>query len=268
MFKTSNLTILLLPTLRIPKMLNRAMRRILRQFWLRHRPVWQHIYESDESFWIDLEDTGREVQEALWTTEGAIVRELPASRDSATQAEPSPTVDAATQTESFEEAETLDATRARDPREPEPTRTGERRSPEPSGNMSRGERNGTGPAKTGHRRLRSPNGCWNCLSDSHPYAQCPIPRTGKYCYGCGEREVTVRTCRYCGPAYRSTTPYTGPRGPRDRESLRRARREAIRTAEATEGWGWKPRAQQTAPGRGDTGDDTARPAASTATRPL
>jgi len=77
-------------------MLNRTMRRILRQFWLRHRPVWQHIFETDESFWDDLEDTGREAQEALWTTERAVVRELPASRDSATQAEPSHTVDAAT----------------------------------------------------------------------------------------------------------------------------------------------------------------------------
>jgi len=140
-------------------MLNRAMRRILRQFWLRHRPVWQHIFETDESFWVDLEDTGREAQEALWTTEGAVVRELPASRDSATQAEPPYTVDAATQTESFEEAEALDATRARDPREPEPTRTGDRRSPGHSGHAPREIRNGTGPANTGHRRLRSPNGC-------------------------------------------------------------------------------------------------------------
>jgi len=234
-------------------MLNRAMRRILRQFWLRHRPVWQHIYESDESFWIDLEDTGREVQEVLWTTEGTIVRELPASRDSATQAEPPRTVDAATQTEGPRETETLDAARARDPREPGPTPAEDSRDQRPSEGAPCETRNETGPTDGGNRRLRSPNGCWNCLSGSHPYSQCPIPRTGKYCYGCGEREVTVRTCRYCGPAYRSTAPYTGPRGPRDRETLRMARREAIRMAVATESWGWKPRTPKTAPGHGDTG---------------
>lgn len=39
-------------------------------------------------------------------------------------------------------------------------------------------------------------GCFNC-GGFHYYASCPWPRTMDFCYGCGIRNVTLRTCPRC-----------------------------------------------------------------------
>lgn len=51
-------------------------------------------------------------------------------------------------------------------------------------------------------------GCWNCSSPRHLYAECPLPRAGSFCYGCGQQGVTLRGCELCGGVYRRTAPYT------------------------------------------------------------
>jgi len=61
------------------------MRRIWREFWSRHRSVWEHIEFHDEGFWTDLEDVAGQVRRARWTTEGAVVREWPSTRDAPAQ---------------------------------------------------------------------------------------------------------------------------------------------------------------------------------------
>jgi len=55
-------------------------------------------------------------------------------------------------------------------------------------------------------------GCWNCRSLLHTYSECTQPRRWSFCFGCGTRSVTVRTCPNCGPGYRRTrrSPYRDP----------------------------------------------------------
>lgn len=38
--------------------------------------------------------------------------------------------------------------------------------------------------------------CWNCSKAGHVFNNCPSPRH-KFCYRCGQRNVTVNTCRRC-----------------------------------------------------------------------
>ncbi|EZA50240.1 hypothetical protein X777_11078 [Ooceraea biroi] len=64
------------------------------------------------------------------------------------------------------------------------------------------------------RNPTASSGCWNCTGD-HRYVNCPLPRMHSFCYGCGERQVTLRNCPRCGPFYQRTSPYRAPRGPRD-----------------------------------------------------
>jgi len=74
-------------------------------------------------------------------------------------------------------------------------------------------------------------GCWNCHSLLHSYSECRQPRRWNFCFGCGTRNVTVRTCPSCGPNYRRTRPYRDPWAPRDGGATER-----------DEGWPWEERA--------------------------
>ena len=56
-------------------------------------------------------------------------------------------------------------------------------------------------------------GCWNC-GGPHRYAACPNTRRQDFCYGCGRRNATVRTCPRCGPTYEPDAPAQEIRGPR------------------------------------------------------
>jgi len=67
-------------------------------------------------------------------------------------------------------------------------------------------------------------GCWNCRSLLHSYSGCPRPRRWAFCFGCGTRNVTVRTCPNCGPHYKRTRPYRDPWMPWDDGARDRAPR--------------------------------------------
>ncbi|CAL1678298.1 unnamed protein product [Lasius platythorax] len=54
--------------------------------------------------------------------------------------------------------------------------------------------------------------CWNCRATDHRYSDCPHPRDNPYCYGCGRRGVTMRTCPACGPEWRNLGPYRPEQG--------------------------------------------------------
>lgn len=64
--------------------------------------------------------------------------------------------------------------------------------------------------------------CWNCGGE-HKYTMCPLPRQKSFCYGCGEAQVTVRTCSQCGPSYKESL-FQEVRGPRNRSHRRCAAR--------------------------------------------
>lgn len=54
--------------------------------------------------------------------------------------------------------------------------------------------------------------CWNCRVTDHRYSNCPQPRDQPYCYGCGRRGVTMRTCPACGQGWRDMGPYRPEQG--------------------------------------------------------
>ena len=71
------------------------------------------------------------------------------------------------------------------------------------------------PAPATESRRRSPtpnvrsNGCWNCGGD-HRYNRCPKPYSGNFCYRCGRRGVTLKTCDHCQAAWRREMGYPTP----------------------------------------------------------
>ncbi|KMQ84629.1 inner centromere [Lasius niger] len=54
--------------------------------------------------------------------------------------------------------------------------------------------------------------CWNCRATDHRYSDCPHPRDNPYCYGCGRRGVTMRTCPGCCEEWRNLGPYRREQG--------------------------------------------------------
>jgi len=177
---------------------DRDLRRLSRQFWHRHRPTWGFVREHDPGLWADAWET---LQEA-----GAVVREFPAMRDSSTQAQTLRVHHRGMQTSPTHTRE-VRAHSGGTQTTPVPTRE--------IGTQTEEEGRRTSPG-----RVASPaNGCWNCGSPSHGYAACSQPRREPFCFGCGERGATVRTCRRCGPVYERTEPHLAPRGPRDRSRL-------------------------------------------------
>jgi len=212
---------------------NLRVRRIWRRFCLRHGPVWRYIDSNDESYWVDLGDVAGQFCEAMWTTEGAVVREFPQVRDAGTQTEATANSDVAVQ------AGDPGATSGEVPSQANAP-------PNPTVNRSTWPR-----TRPDLRSWLRGDGCWNCWSDEHPYTRCPLPRIHSFCYGCGLRDATLRTCPRCGPVYVRTEPYTAPRGPRDPQRLRREQRESFRRArEPDPEWGWKsPTPRSTSEGR-------------------
>jgi len=49
---------------------NRELRKLAREFYLRHRPVWEYVRQTDPGFWTDLWDTQRVAQEIRWDNAG------------------------------------------------------------------------------------------------------------------------------------------------------------------------------------------------------
>lgn len=180
-------------------------RRIWARFCLRHLNTWIQVKEADPGLRVDLEETAQEIQNFRYTTEGAVVRDLPRMQKEATQTGTEDSRSRAVQAEPRRESrgtQTEDEATSVDERESR-NRTSRRRDPAP---------------------IRE--GCWNC-SEVHPYTRCPRPRR-QFCYGCGEPGVTLWDCRRCGPEYRRTGPYREVRGPRDRSLSRE----------------WRPRTEQ------------------------
>jgi len=186
MCKISSPTILPLPLHRY-RMDYRDLRRLSRRFWHRHRPTWCFIREYDPGFWADVWETLQEAHALRWTEEGAVVRRFPEVRDAMTQAQTLRVRHGGVQTSPV-------ATREIGVQTEDWAREA---APEPA--------------------APPPGGCWNCGSTLHGYTRCDRPRQNSFCFGCGERGATVRTCRRCGPIYERTQPYSAPRGPRDRQ---------------------------------------------------
>jgi len=183
----------------------RDLRRLSRQFWHRHRPTWSFVREYDPGLWADVWETLREAHRLRWTLEGAIVREFPEMRDAAAQAQVIWVRDRGAQTSPVpgRSAGTVRVHTRSTQTSPVPSRDAEIQ----AGNVRRGTSPEGAPA----------GGCWNCGSLQHGYAQCGRPRREPFCFGCGERGATVRTCPRCGPVYERSEPYSAPRGPRDRQ---------------------------------------------------
>jgi len=205
MCKISSPIILPVPFLRY-RMDDRELRRRSRQFWQRHRPTWCFIRDYDPGLWADAWETLLEINSHRWTDEGAIVRGLPTMRDASTQARTMRVHNRGTQTSpvSGRDAGTVRVHERSTQTSPTPGRDAGIQ----AGEMVR--------EASPVRALPTPGGCWNCGSTQHGYSSCGRPRRESFCFGCGERGVTVRTCRRCGPVYERTRPFTAPRGPRDR----------------------------------------------------
>jgi len=176
--------------------------------------------QTDEGFWVDLGDVAGQFQEAMWTTEGAVVREYPQMRDAETQTE-APTHRGVTV-----QADDLGIIPGENPQAGTP--------PDSPTGATAGSR-----TRPNGRSWRQGDGCWNCGSGDHSYTRCPSPRVRSFCYGCGLRDTTVRTCPRCGPHYLRATPYTAPRGPRDVPPLPREQEGCYRRArEPNPEWEW------------------------------
>jgi len=173
---------------------HQGLRRLSRRFWLRHRPVWEYIRQTDPGFWDDLWDTQNEARRMRWTEQGAVVRDWPQMRDAATQSRPT----------------------VRDAGSGTPCR--------PLRDV------GVQAVEAGAEA--APQGCWNCRSLLHSYSECRESRRWPFCFGCGTRNVTVRTCPSCGPHYKRTRPYKDPWAARDNEAQNR---------DTDEGWPWEAR---------------------------
>ncbi|KMQ83737.1 inner centromere [Lasius niger] len=190
-----------------------AARNLLRAFWRRHPEVVQFIETHDEEFWLDLEDVATEVQKAIYTTEGAVVREYLPTCDTQAQTRAETRSEVATQAGVTSAVE--QATQTGPP--PRTTDTGTTPSPSRRNVPSRErtpEPRRRAEERPSRRRACYEVGCWNCGSSQHSYAGCPLPRLKDFCYGCGQPDVTLRDCLRCGSAYRRTQPYMAGRGPR------------------------------------------------------
>ncbi|XP_039309673.1 uncharacterized protein LOC120358699 [Solenopsis invicta] len=182
-----------------PVMSNRDLRRISRKFYYRHRPVWEFIRNNDEGFWPDLRDTMEQAHRWRFVPKdenGSRITEFPRSRDTGSQTlEPNPFGASSWEAGRAGARETVGRNRmAVNPSPP------------------------TVP-------LRAAGGCWYCGSRFHANAECNFPRMQIFCCGCGERGVTIRTCRNCGPEYRRMDPASAPRGSGNRQRLAEAARD-------------------------------------------
>lgn len=50
--------------------------------------------------------------------------------------------------------------------------------------------------------------CWNCETKGHGLQMCDKPRTGLICYGCGQRNETILSCKKCSSSIKPPTPTT------------------------------------------------------------
>jgi len=144
MYRTSSPIILPLPLLRY-RMDNQNLRRLLHQFWHRHRPMWCFVREYDPGFWADLWKTEQLAGNLRWTQEAAVIREFPEMRDTSAQ------------------AQTMMRNRST---QTSPTSTQER------GVQAEDRARETSPGRT----APPSGGCWNCRSPSHGYTRCSCPR--------------------------------------------------------------------------------------------
>ena len=48
--------------------------------------------------------------------------------------------------------------------------------------------------------------CWIC-GEGHRYSECPHEWVHIFCFRCGRRDVTTKTCPKCGPQWREEGPY-------------------------------------------------------------
>ncbi|XP_071649025.1 uncharacterized protein [Temnothorax longispinosus] len=177
-------------------MLPGLMQHLLRKFGIRHHLVINFINLRDPGFWTDLREVAVSYNNLMSVDGGERrVREFPTTMNTATQAQPE-TGTAATQ---------ADGPERRDAEiqigEP-PKRWGERRVPLPEAR---------------DRRQRT---CWNCQSTFHVFIDCPFKRQ-VFCYGCGEKGVTLLRCHRCSAAYlRRAMPNIVSQLPRDRPRSR------------------------------------------------
>lgn len=104
------------------------------------------------------------------------------------------------------------STTQRPTREDSRERSQHRRSP------TRKDGTGSAERQVGRRSSRSvvptrgATVCWNCRATDHRYSNCPRPRDSPYCYGCGRRGETMRTCPACGTEWRNLGPYRPEQG--------------------------------------------------------
>lgn len=69
-------------------------------------------------------------------------------------------------------------------------------------------------------QTRQPLACWQCENPGHTYPSCPNPKTFLFCYTCGKKGCTTRSCENCVTRWRqlTTTERKGHSGNASRES--------------------------------------------------
>lgn len=81
--------------------------------------------------------------------------------------------------------------------------------------LERRGRLGNTHQRTSGNRGNNRNVCYNCSKEGHVFNSCIEPRTGIFCYICGQKEVTSRNCERCsGNAGRDSVERVRPQSPR------------------------------------------------------
>lgn len=173
-----------------------------REFLERHRDLVEYINVHYEGMWTEVADLMTRIREQRVTTRGTVVREFPPTREIETQ------VEVAT---SNHTSETQTG-----PAEPGPSMCQEKIAEPDRQSVERTRRNSEKDIVFVRKVNPVARGCWNCRQEGHKYTRCPRLDRGQFCYGCGQRNTTIKTCPRCGPYYAEKGPFKGYRNPRDR----------------------------------------------------
>lgn len=197
-----------------------------RKFCDRYPVLKRHIDRNYPGFWQDLGDTLLQMKERQCTTRGAIVREYPQARDSATQTERrvrTVGLQVAMKRPAIREMGSMTGgkkVRVSDVG----VQVGVTRADRREQGVQVGDGPRDGMEKESRRRATPPTAssqapaaqpdragevekCWSCGSTAHFVSTCPTRKEARYCYRCGRAGVSVKTCPKCREGWRSQGPF-------------------------------------------------------------